>query len=653
MIVRDAASTIEASLASALPFIDTWTVVDTGSQDSTADLVEWMLRGVPGSLYRRSWRDFGTNRSEALQLAHGSGDYLLLLDADETISGAALPPLWMDGYDVHLVDEERWAPRIIRADLPWRFLGAARAHLSCAAPVARRRLRDLSVRHHQTASDRVGGLERDAQLLRASLETDPTNLRSEFELALVLLALGERGAARAFLERCLAADVWDELSFCSEHQLARLAAQDDRERGMRLLLETWESRPSRIEPLFDLARLANETARPTRALLVTAAGMTMREPPDELMVQPWVYRWRMRLEHARSLHLLDRGAEATRYVDELLADPALPSSLMVDSLTLRQSAVDGAAHTAGTRAHAEDVSAAHLGAVPMLTELVGNVATIEVGLPVADPWRLTSASVAGNDHGFALHLTAADSRAGRATSVPRHFLQTHDDTGARLRVREILDEARHRAGGSPGGLNETRLFWWEDGWRCLGSGHGSASDASGEGFLIGLGSDGASSAALAAVPPASDGSRRDMMPVVVSGRLFVVTGLDPFELVAWDRARGRFEVVTRLVSAPGLAGWIGGSSGLQFADGFLFVIRRVRLGERSRLVTHRFLAVDDRLCPVAASREFVFQRYGGEVCRGLARWGDEILCSYASEAGRGWMTAVPCDVVRAGLLPLT
>jgi hypothetical protein len=381
--------------------------------------------------------------------------------------------------------------------------------------------------------------------------------------------------------------------------------------------------------------------------------MTMREPRDELMVQPWVYRWRMRLEHARALHLLGRGAEATSCLDELITDPALPSSLMVDSLTLRQSAVDGAAHMAGTRVHAEDVSAAHLGAAPMLTELFGNVATIEVGLPVADPWRLTSASVAGNDHGFALHLTAADSPAGRAATVPRHFLQTHDDTGAPLLVREILDEAPHRAGVSPGAFHETRLFWWEEGWRCLGSGHGTASDDGAANLLIGLGPDGASSTALAAVPPASDGSRGDVMPVVVSGRLFVVTGLDPFELVAWDRARGRFEMVTRMVGAPGLAGWIGGSSGLQIADGFLFVIRRVRLGERSRLVTHRFLAVDDRLCPVAASREFVFQRYGGEVCRGLARWGDDLLCSYASEAGRGWMTAVPCDVVRAGLLPLT
>ena len=56
---------------------------------------------------------------------------------------------------------------------------------------------------------------------------------------------------------------------------------------------------------------------------------------------------------------------------------------------------------------------------------------------------------------------------------------------------------------------------------------------------------------------------------------------------------------------------------------------------------------------MAASREFVFQRYGSEVCRGLARWGQELLCTYASGQGRGWMTAVRSDLVRASLLPLT
>jgi hypothetical protein len=270
--------------------------------------------------------------------------------------------------------------------------------------------------------------------------------------------------------------------------------------------------------------------------------------------------------------------------------------------------------------------------VPLLTELFGTMATVEIGLPLAEPWQLTSVSVAGNGAGFALHLAAANSRAGDGVSaVRRHFLQTHDGTGAPVLVRQILDE---------GDFGETTLFWWEDAWRCLASGHGRT-------FLIDLDPNGS---AQRAVRNMED---RDLMPVVLNGRLFVVTGLDPFEVVAWDRTREQFELVTRTVSAPRLAGWVGGSPGLRTADGFLFLIRRVRPGDRFELVTHRFLAIDDRLCPVAASREFVFQRYGSEVCRGLAGWGQELLCTYASGQGRGWMTAVRSDPVRASLLPLT
>lgn len=635
MIVRDAAATIEAGLASALPFIDAWTVVDTGSEDATVDLVRSSLRDLPGALHERPWRDFGTNRSEALRLAAGSADYLLLLDADETISGPPLPPLWMDGHDLQLVDEERWEPRLIRADLPWRFIGAARDRLSCAVPVVRRRMPDASIRHHQAPGARTDALERDARLVRASLESDPANLLSRFELAMLVLALGDIREARTLFDHCAAADTWDELRFCAAHQLARIAAQDDPEGGVERLLDAWEQRPSRVEPLLDLARLANGSGRPTRALMASSVGITLREPADDLMVQPWAYAWRIRLEHAVSLHLVGRSPEAMRLLDGLIADPRIPRRLRVDALGIRQAVVDATAESAGTHPRPEDVSVSDLGAVPLLAERVGALATVEIPPPVPGPWRLTGASVAGNGSGFALQLTAADGRDAGVPAATRHFLQTHDDTGAPVLVREVLGEAR---------VDETRLVWCEDAWQCLAS-------ADGETFLLDLDRDPGPERHGRDALPGVGGA--DAMPFVVDDRLLVVTGLDPFEIVAWDRSLERPEVVTPAMRAPGLAGWTGGSSGLRTADGVLFVIRRVSPGERFQLVTHRFLALDDRLRPAAASREFVFGRYGTEACRGLARWGEELLCGHVSDQGRGWMTALPYELVRAALLPLT
>jgi glycosyltransferase involved in cell wall biosynthesis len=59
-----------------------WTIVDTGSTDGTPYLIRESLADIPGVLYDRPWVDFGRNRSELMELARGSAQQLLLIDAD-------------------------------------------------------------------------------------------------------------------------------------------------------------------------------------------------------------------------------------------------------------------------------------------------------------------------------------------------------------------------------------------------------------------------------------------------------------------------------------------------------------------------------------------------------------------------------------------
>src|SRR6185437_6058415 len=90
MIVRNEAHIITETLDAVAPYIDTWVIVDTGSADGTQDLIRTHMAhlGIPGELHERPWRDFGYNRTEALALARGHGDYIFVMDADDTIVGA-------------------------------------------------------------------------------------------------------------------------------------------------------------------------------------------------------------------------------------------------------------------------------------------------------------------------------------------------------------------------------------------------------------------------------------------------------------------------------------------------------------------------------------------------------------------------------------
>ena len=76
MIVKNEAPVISRCIDSVRPIIDCWTIVDTGSSDGTQDIIRKELSDLPGELHERPWRDFASNRSEALELARGRSDYI-------------------------------------------------------------------------------------------------------------------------------------------------------------------------------------------------------------------------------------------------------------------------------------------------------------------------------------------------------------------------------------------------------------------------------------------------------------------------------------------------------------------------------------------------------------------------------------------------
>ena len=99
MIVRDAEKNLERCIGSALPLVDRWTVIDTGSTDSTKDLVRDLLGHLPGQLLESQWRGHAGNRSELLAVARHGCDYVLMPDADmEVLVQGSLPELTHDAY---------------------------------------------------------------------------------------------------------------------------------------------------------------------------------------------------------------------------------------------------------------------------------------------------------------------------------------------------------------------------------------------------------------------------------------------------------------------------------------------------------------------------------------------------------------------------
>ena len=103
MIVKDEGHIIRDTLQHLLTYIrfDSWCICDTGSTDNTIEEIEsfFAQEGIPGSIYRHEWKDFGHNRSLAFEMAYNTSDYAFVWDADDEIKGDfTLPPLTHDWY---------------------------------------------------------------------------------------------------------------------------------------------------------------------------------------------------------------------------------------------------------------------------------------------------------------------------------------------------------------------------------------------------------------------------------------------------------------------------------------------------------------------------------------------------------------------------
>ena len=88
MIVRDEEARIEACLKSVQGFADEMVLVDTGSVDGTIAAAE----ACGARVERMDWPgDFAPARNAALE--HVTGDWVLVLDADEELRSEAIPQL--------------------------------------------------------------------------------------------------------------------------------------------------------------------------------------------------------------------------------------------------------------------------------------------------------------------------------------------------------------------------------------------------------------------------------------------------------------------------------------------------------------------------------------------------------------------------------
>ncbi|MFE8643548.1 glycosyltransferase [Sphingomonas sp. NCPPB 2930] len=335
MIVKNEAPVIARCLASVLPYIDHWVIVDTGSTDGTQDVVRNALQGVPGDLYERPWKNFSHNRNEALELARHSGDYLLFIDADEQLQmpqGFGWPPLSADGYlftccmDGHVYQRNS----LVATRVPWRWEGVLHEYLTAPAHGPWHALPGavIQVSHDGARARDPQTYRKDIGLLEQALREAPGNTRYAFYLAQSMRDAGMLQESREAYRKRVLMGGWDEECWYAQFQVAVLTERlgEPAPAVRDAFLTAYSLRPTRAEPLCALAKYHRLRSEFALAHLFAQQAASLPQPADILFVDTAVYTWRALDELAVSAFYANAKDQGRAALERLLREMRYPPS---------------------------------------------------------------------------------------------------------------------------------------------------------------------------------------------------------------------------------------------------------------------------------------------------------------------------------------
>ena len=353
MIVKDEEAVIERALRSAIPFISTYVIVDTGSTDETKEIIRRVMSDISGLIVDRPWTNFGVNRSEALALCDGRMNWAIMLDADDNLDGAVPPPeLWalenVDGFALRIQHGSIWHQRVqvFRTGIGWAYEGVVHESPKCltkANPViAMLPPQTYMVTRCEGARSRdPQKYAKDAAVLEAELAKksgkpgESVDSRTLFYLAQSYRDAGAKEKAAALYKQFLdLSGTWVQEQYMAIVNLLDLLTEEDEK--IRLCWLAIELCPDRTEAPFTLLRNRRLSGRsPTQQIYAIAAAVTNRVPPaGALFTNPAIYAWGLDDE-------LAVVAFATKHYDEAY-EASIRCVLRAEHPVLRENAIRNA-----------------------------------------------------------------------------------------------------------------------------------------------------------------------------------------------------------------------------------------------------------------------------------------------------------------------
>jgi tetratricopeptide (TPR) repeat protein len=617
MIVKDEAAIIERCLRSVLPAVDRFVVCDTGSTDSTPEVIRSFFdrHGVAGEVHRIAFGNFESARNRALDLCRRSTldfDYLLLLDADMELIVHDLDfrrHLDAHAYNVRQVNSiSYFNTRLVRRDCPARYVGVTHEYLDVGPSPDR--LSSIWFHDWACGSSRAEKLERDARLLTEGLRQSPGNPRYLFYLAQTCKDAGRFEEAIAWYERRVEAGGWAEeawyalymIAICHE-QLGNAAAMMD------YCLRAFDFRPSRAEPLLALARCFRKQRDFKACMMFAEMAEKLRYPEaDSLFIEDSAYGVGVDEEiSVAGFYCEDERQQAKGRAKSV----ALSTSRAADD-TLREMALRNMFYYAHSAA-----------------ELFPSFSTREIAIAVDSDFAALNPSVSIDPHGRSCVVRSVNYRVidgiyrifdPKQTIRTQNYFVTLDDGYEVITCQRMLDLAQDERALTDfvEGYEDCRLFRCRGRLWCTCTVRNRCSSGRCEIALLGLDAAGNVVEVHVIRDINPEMHQKNWAPLVRDDELYLIYGHDPTIVLHYDFDCHQARVAHFGLPGPCLRYFRGSSQAIRARDGWLYLVHEAAwIDERSRFYMHRFVTMSDDFRVTGFSEPFYFVQKGIEFCAGL------------------------------------
>uniref|UniRef100_A0A6C0EMF3 Glycosyltransferase 2-like domain-containing protein n=1 Tax=viral metagenome TaxID=1070528 RepID=A0A6C0EMF3_9ZZZZ len=332
MIVKNESAVIRRMLASVVDLLDSYCICDTGSTDDTMDVIRAFFEEhrVPGKIVQEPFRDFGYNRTFALQRAaempsHVS-EYVLLMDADMVLWRR--PDLSVAEVKSRLIRNRVFLVyqgtdtfqyknvRFVKNRMGITYWGVTHEYVKMPegedVPYGNYENNELFIRDIGDGGSKADKFERDIRLLKRGLEELPDNDRYTFYLAnsyrdhAAALGIGtpDGGAAHQLAietyQKRITIGGWVEEVWQSYYSMGKCYCDlDDFPRALHTWLEGYHAYPQRAENLYEIVKHYREKGQNSLAHVFWQMADTVRRTyphRDYLFTQTDVYDYKLDYE---------------------------------------------------------------------------------------------------------------------------------------------------------------------------------------------------------------------------------------------------------------------------------------------------------------------------------------------------------------------